>query len=355
MAARQPSDDRLLTDTAGAELRSVSALLERMHDVRPRDLHVQRRAFRGGLESAGVARLVAHYLDHRDRRRVFTLVVKHLRGATTREALIYEHLVAGVTANLAPGLLATHRPGPGGAVLYLEAVRRTSAWPWKDLRNAQAVLDRVARLHADARSQEAVATLGAWDYEADLQQTAMLTITRLELLPSSADFTHLRRGTRLVRRVVAALPLMRRQLLTFAPLTRTAIHGDLHSGNAVMRRRGGREEPVLLDWGRARLGSPLEDVSSWLHSLGCWEPEARRRHDTLFSAYLSARGLDRILHSDLRGAYWLAGASNALAGALLHHLSVATDHTVSDARRASAVSSALEWLRVLRRADALWS
>jgi hypothetical protein len=119
-----------------------------------------------------------------------------------------------------------------------------------------------------------------------------------------------------------------------------------------VRRRAGKDEPVLIDWGRARIGSPLEDVSSWLQSLGYWEPEARRRHDTLFAGYLSARGLERRLSADLRAAYWVAGACNALSGALQHHLWVArTGRDVS--ARASAARSARDWLRVIRRAAAL--
>jgi hypothetical protein len=45
----------------------------------------------------------------------------------------------------------------------------------------------------------------------------------------------------------------------------------------------------LIDWARARRGSPFEDVASWLHSLGCWEPEARRRHDSLLTDVISTR------------------------------------------------------------------
>jgi hypothetical protein len=123
----------------------------------------------------------------------------------------------------------------------------------------------------------------------------------------------------------------------------------------ILRRHRGRDEPVLLDWGRARIGSPLEDVSSWLQSLGVWEPEARRRHDTLFGWYLAARGLDRRLGRDLRVAYWLAGASNALAGALSYHLSIMVERRVSPARLTNARTAALGWLRVLRRADACWT
>jgi hypothetical protein len=344
----------MVPESEGAELTSVAALLARMHDIRPDNLQLHRRRLPGGLESTSVAWVAARYTDRLGRRRVFTLVVKHLRGVTTREALVYRHLLAGGTAEIAPRVLATQRLGSAGTVLYLEAVRRTAAWPWKDIRAIERVLHQVARLHETVPSTHSAAALDAWNYEAQANQMALLTIDGLEKLPRHPDLTHVRTGARWASRVATALPVIRRQLLAFAPFGRSPIHGDLHSGNAVMRRRRGRDEPVILDWGRARFGSPLEDVSSWLQSLGFWDSEARRRHDTLLASYLSSRGMDRRLGTDLRTAYWLAGASNALAGALLHQLTSLTDKKTTPARWARAASSARQWLRILRRADAVW-
>jgi hypothetical protein len=111
----------------------------------------------------------------------------------------------------------------------------------------------------------------------------------------------------------------------------------------------------LLDWGRARLGSPLEDVSSWLQSLGYWEPEVRRAHDTLLRHYLAVRGLSTHLGHDLRERYWLAGACNGLAGALHYHLlAAAAAADRQGRRRAQAVAATKDWLRIIRRADACW-
>ena len=111
---------------------------------------------------------------------------------------------------------------------------------------------------------------------------------------------------------------------------------------------------MLLDWGRARLGSPLEDVSSWLQSLGYWEPAAKRRHDTLLAGYLAARGLAARADRELRDAYWLAGASNALSGALLVHLRTSRDAPPGSRQRAAADQAAADALRVIRRAAACW-
>ncbi len=128
-------------------------------------------------------------------------------------------------------------------------------------------------------------------------------------------------------RLAAALPEIRRVLLATAPHA-VWIHGDMHPGNVIMRRGVAGAEPVLLDWARARPGSPLEDVSAWVQSLGHWEPQARR-------------------------LYWLAGTCNALAGALWYHVD-ALGQARTPAQRATALTLTRKWLRVIRRADASW-
>ncbi len=341
-------------ESAAHDLASVSALLERLHDAGPRELRLEHRPLRGGLEAAGVARVVARYRDDRGRPRVFTLVMKRLAGVTVREALVYEHLVEPHASGFAPRLLATRPHAEQGAVLLLESLRPSGAWPWRAAAASQAVLERAALLHAVTPGAELRAVLAGWDYEAELEANARRTLELLERLRRRPALPRAGAALSLTRRLVADLPALRRQLLGYAPFGRAPIHGDLHPGNVLLRRRRGRQEPVLLDWGRARLGSPLEDVSSWLQTLAGWEPEARRRHDTLLTAYLRARGLALRLDSELRAAYWLAGASNALAGALLHHLTLLHDETAPGRQRAVSAWAAREWLRVLRRAHAFW-
>jgi hypothetical protein len=332
----------------------VEALITRLDGALPEALHLERRPLTGGLEAAGVDHVTARYRTGGRERRL-AVVVKRLAGAAVREAAVYEQFVATHASEISPRLYAVEHGAAGHAVLYLEAIRPVSSWPWRDRPAAQSVLDRVARLHARAATQEAVAALAGWDYEAELGRAAARTLERLGEVRRQRGLWSFGGGLRWARRLAAALPALRAQLLTFAPLGSAVIHGDLHSGNVLLRRRGGRTEPALLDWGRARVGSPLEDVSSWLQSLGAWEPEARRRHDTLFAGYLAARGVEPRLDSGMRAAYWLAGASNALAGALTYHLSVLLDPRLPSASRASAAYSAREWVRVLRRADAFWS
>src|SRR5205807_4140039 len=112
---------------------------------------------------------------------------------------------------------------------------------------------------------------------------------------------------------------------------------------------------VLLDWARARLGSPLEDVSSWLESLAYWEPGVRRQRTSLLRHYLRARGLPPAVVREAYVWYWVAAASNALAGALRYHLQQAMRVSESGSgRQVDAVRAVRDHLRAIERADFLW-
>lgn len=310
--------------------------------------------FRSGLEASGVAEVQASYRDGHGRRCQFNFVVKEMVGSAAREAVVYERWVTPRAAELAPRVFATEQLGDGRWVLYLEAVRRLRAWPWREIVRAGDVMERLAGLHLSEDADTAQRLLPAWDYEQELHLSAVATLEALERCRRHSEAAAFSPSIRAVDRTVSALTRARLQLLAFQPLRCAPLHGDVHPGNVIVTRRRCTETPVLIDWGRARLGSPLEDLSSWLHSLGAWEPEARRRHDTLLRSYLSARGLEQRLPSDMRGAYWLAGASNALAGALLHHVETLTDSRNTRRVRQNAFHSATGWLRVLRRANACW-
>jgi Ser/Thr protein kinase RdoA (MazF antagonist) len=320
------------------------ALVERvLLGETPAGVTVERRALRGGLTARRIAEVRVRY-GHGAARRTAVLVVKHLPPQSAREATVYEQLLSGRGA-LAPGLVHVARTTEGIA-LVLERIRRANGWPWRDAAYAAAVLAEAARLHAQPLDAWPPA-LAAWDYERELAASAEATVAALEACPTLAGAP--RWTTPAVRRVAAALPALRAELLPFPGLAPALVHGDLHPGNVLLH---GRSRIVLLDWERARIGSPLEDVASWLVSLGHHEPEARRRHDTLLGGYLAARGLSPRLVPRLRRAYWIAAASNALAGALRYHLVRSGDPAVPEAARLAAGGTARAWLRVLRRADA---
>ncbi|MGK3963824.1 phosphotransferase family protein [Sorangium sp. So ce118] len=331
---------------------AVAAFLVARHGAALGDADIDIRPLQGGLCS-DVALITARLRGGARPRRV-ALVAKAVDGA--REAAVYRRLSTSVARRFSPELLGAQRLGRRRWLLYLERIVPAHPWPWTDSAHTARVLEQLARFHGETAPG---AALPAWDYEAENLAAARGTLSLAERLPRG-EIPALARAMPALRRVVAALPAMRRQLLAFQPLGTTVIHGDVHPGNVMIRRRGGVAEPVLLDWARARVGSPLEDVSSWLQALGYWEPEARRRHDTLLAGYLAARGLAPALTRPLRDAYWFAAASNALAGALGYHLAIASDTRAGQPggaydARAAAARNAADWLRVIRRADACWS
>jgi Ser/Thr protein kinase RdoA (MazF antagonist) len=242
------------------------------------------------------------------------------------------------------------------SVMYLEWVRAVRKWPWRNLKAVEELIGSLARLHLATAATDGAASLPPWDYEAELKRSSAAILELLARCRHSG-FAPLARHLAPVRRLTLALPAVRRELLEFSPFGNVAIHGDVHPGNVLVRRRAGAEKAILIDWGRARGGSPLEDLSSWLQSLAYWEPQAQRRHDTLLGAYLSARGMERRLSSDLRAAYWLAGASNAFSGALEYYLSLLIPQTpsVASKTRQAAARSACDLLRIVRRAAAVWN
>jgi aminoglycoside phosphotransferase (APT) family kinase protein len=154
-----------------------------------------------------------------------------------------------------------------------------------------------------------------------------------------------RRARPRLRRVGEALVAGRH--MSAPGLPAAVLHGDLHSGNVVVERGGG---VAFVDWSRARIGSPLEDVAGWLQSLAFWEPEVRRTHDTLLRRYLEARGLGPP-GTDLRDAYWLAAARNGFTGALRYHVTVMEDRSAGARAREDSARALRDWFRLIRRAD----
>lgn len=290
---------------------------------------------RGGLEAA-VARLTLRDDEARRERHV---VVKRLASDARREAARYHALaLAGVT----PSLLGSVEHGDS-TYLFLERVRSVASWPWRDSANTRLVLEQLARVH---RFDHEAAQFDDWDYEAELLSSAADTVALAAESVASIPELDVRRELRPLRHVAASVVEMRHRMKT--ALATTLIHGDVHTGNVILRARAGRPEVVFLDWGRSRVGSPLEDVSSWLLSLRSWEPAAARDHDTLFRAYLAAAGRPTALTPELRDAYWFAAAGNVLAGALRYQLSVARESRGK--QHITAVAQARAAFRIIRRA-----
>jgi aminoglycoside phosphotransferase (APT) family kinase protein len=274
------------------------------------------------------------------------LVVKQLPPGFEREADVYEVLWRYLDSPPIVRMLG-REVAEQTTYLYLEKAQTSVSWPWTDTQFAGAVCRALARLHdSHVLPREAF----AWNYETELTRSARST---LDMAEGARDVSGRRLWRRPgdLRRLVAALPQIRQRLLSGTP---SVIHGDMHPGNVILRGDRNREV-VLIDWARARLGSPLEDVASWLHSLGCWEPEARRRHDTLMRVYLDARCTRQRFAAHMRVDYWLASASNGLAGAIRYHLAVLSEQATPEAARYDSERALVAWQRVVRRAAALLS
>jgi len=308
------------------------------------------RPLSGGSEAAEVKHVTARYRDRRGKDRTVSFVIKHLQGRAERELAVYRGLVAGHADAMAPRLLDVQKTHDG-TFLVLEAINRASAWPWRHMAPTTRLLGRLGAFHAS--TAQTAAPLPDWDYESELAASAAETRNLIDHARRDTDFAELTRHCRLLDRIVLDLPKLRRALLGESVFGARAIHGDVHPGNAMVRQ-GAVWSPVLIDWARARPGSPLEDVSSILQSLRFYEPRAMLRHDQLLKDYLTGIGKDRRINDSLRSAYWVAGACNALAGALNQHLQTATDTRQSAEQRQSAFLAARDWMRIIRRAHA-WS
>ncbi|HKG46729.1 MAG TPA: aminoglycoside phosphotransferase family protein [Pyrinomonadaceae bacterium] len=302
------------------------------------DLDLSLEPISGGLESRVVRAMFRSPLEKDLRPKSF--VVKELRGLQRRETNIYRELWTRSTAPPTVRLLGVEATQDAD-YLYLEEATPQSEWPWNQTLTSAAVCRALAQLHDSEQLHPK--TLIDWDYESDLAKSADETLAVALNARDEAGICHWRRIGDL-RRVVAALPKLRSALLQSTAF----IHGDVHSGNVILRASG-KAEIAFIDWARARFGSPLEDLASWLHSLGCWEPEARRRHDTLLRAYFDARSSKQRITTELRTLYWYASASNGLSGAIRYHLSVLIDPgCFSDMKRDSA-RILRSWERVIRR------
>lgn len=331
--------------------RLVCDIIQQVENGPVENVQITSKPLRGGLEASSVAVVAVRYRNTSNRQKMVRLVAKQLNGRATREGLIYQQLVAAHAKDLAPKLVAVEQTDDDASLLLIEAIRRTRSWPWNSDCAGQKLFAELAAFHCAAEKKAHL--IPEWDYETELFSVAEQTQAALDKCRIEPDLSGLSRYAPSLKRIVSALPVIRSQLHAERPFGSRPIHGDLHPGNVLMRRRSGRETPILLDWGRARVASPLEDVSSWLQTVSFWEPQGRRSHDKLLTSYLSALGIDQRLTSSFRAVYWMAAASNALSGALLHHLRATADRDLS--KRSAAHLAAQDALRIIRRADAWWS
>jgi aminoglycoside phosphotransferase (APT) family kinase protein len=324
--------------------RRVAAFVAKQWGVPRQAFQIDVQSMHGGLESmVACARIVPR--SRASEHLPSQLVIKALPPGQRREASVYETLWRYMDRPPTVRVLGRETAG-STTYLFLEHAERVSSWPWSHTEHAAAVCREIARLH-DRR--ELPADTFAWDYEPQLSFSAAATLATAQQARDASDQRCWRRYGDLAR-VVRALPRIRALLLSGE---KTVLHGDVHPGNVILCARRPHMTVVFVDWSRARVGSPLEDLASWLHALGCWEPEARRRHDTLVRAYLRARATPLAFSPELRACYWFASASNGLAGAIQYHLAVLGDSATTPSARDDSQRALVAWQRVIRRAAAL--
>jgi hypothetical protein len=330
----------------------VAAFVRRQCAVELGRVLLDLEPLRGGLEAAAVARVQAAAEAGQGTPRTLTFVVKRLDGRGQRELAMYEFLAATRTPAV-PKFLGVQAVSPTSSYLFLEWIPATR-WPWAEPAHVAHVLEQLAGVHAALPVSGLAGSLSEWDYEAELLSVARATLETLEAAVETEALAGLRHLAPVLRRVVAALPGLRQRLLSNQALGQAVVHGDMHSGNVLLRDGSAQPAVVLIDSGRARLGLPLEDISSWLESLGLWQPSVRRQRRTLLGQYLRARGLPIGLGPELDLSYWVAAACNALAGALRHHLLQALETVGAQSQRQSeALRAVHDYLRAIQLADAL--
>ena len=338
----------------GLDMGHLAGFAERQYGADRSALKLQVRPLRGGLQAAAIARVRAQVAGDGGASRRFDFVVKRLDGELCREATAYQALQRAPGGVPAPRLLEVAHVDPATCYLYLEAIAPWRRWPWADLHLAGQVMDQLAALHDAPLGASFAAHVAGWDYEQALAVSARTTLEALERIGGRAELRDIGAARPAVRRIVAALPAIRRALLA-GPPGACIIHGDVHPGNVLIRGEGSGRRVVLLDWANTRIGSPLEDVGSWLQWLGYWVPRVPAQHDLLLRRYLAARGMGADLGHGLREGYWLAGACNALAGVLRIHLeTLEATQVPSPTAVAHSARAARDCLRVLRRADIYW-
>lgn len=241
----------------------VTAFISRRWRVPTELLRVDVQALHGGLESAVARARISKPEGHSSIPP--QLVIKQLPAGFEREGDVYELLWRHFDRPPAVRLLGREMVAQA-TYLYLEDAQPSASWPWSDARRAGAVCQALARLHDDGTLPHGAFS---WDYETDLARSAQLT---LELATDARDTADERWWRRVgdLRRVVTALPRIRRRLLSGET---TVIHGDMHPGNAILRV-GADPEVVLIDWAR-----PESDRHWKTPRHGCirWAAGSRRR------------------------------------------------------------------------------
>jgi hypothetical protein len=254
----------------------------------------------GGLDWCSVSRVCVTF---RSAGSIVTgaFVAKHLQG---RELEVYRTLRATMKGAGAPRLLGMHHSS--------RDMRGPRQWPWSDQSAIRTLVRRLALIHSRSAGKF-LRVLADPDLESEKRSSAATTAEFYHQIPVGCGSAAVRPRHRAIDRIASDI---------------TAIRGYLMGRTRIV-------EAVLLDWGRARLGSPREGIASWLQSIAFREPQVRRLQE-------------------FRRPYCLAATPDASAGALRYHLAIVTDSTAPADDRYRSRSAANDWMRIAGPTDEYW-
>ena len=246
----------------------VKEYLAKVHGNQCEEVETNIRELRGGLDSSCVlhVRTIFRTRDRRVRSGSFVLKRSQPGGA---EGRVHVDVLPSSGLELAPTLLGFHQ-AEGEHVYMFEYVRRSERWPWSASNNSRLVLDALAGLHGRRLTDFAADR----SYELILVKGASRLQEHLEGIPRGSELGFARGSIPVVRRMAEALPRIRRRLLDNGLFGSTLIHGDVHSGNVLLRKRRNGVSPVFL------IGAGAGMVRRWKTSVrGCnrWDFGNRRR------------------------------------------------------------------------------
>jgi hypothetical protein len=107
----------------------------------------------------------------------------------SREVAALSSLARQYAPDISPRVIGVEAEAGDRVSLYLESIRRVSAWPWTDISLGRELLVRLGKMHTMAAGNRIA--LPEWNYEADFHRTAEATIKALDRCRVSSDLPSL--------------------------------------------------------------------------------------------------------------------------------------------------------------------
>lgn len=303
-----------------------------------------------------------HFRMSNDERQSINIVRKTIPKRWPNEPKVYEELLPEVLISIPRLYWVDHQVGT--SALYLEYVQPVEEWPWQDISFHKLVLGQLARLHAHFWNQNDRLASVHW-----LSENSSAYYSRLFKTKTYQTISNLYKGQEhgvlgdLTSDLIASVENISRALQRILHFLhhqkRTLLHGDLHGENVLVGkdRHVNDGQVLIIDWDRARLGHPLEDLSRWIENFQWTAPEITPSRETLLHIYSEALevalGGEWLPQRDFLSAYY----SSAVIYTILSELPWTVRTLVSGGKRLlqqpfdvkQALETQLELVRVFER------